>query len=100
MGQTKSASEMGRPKKAMGSCPNCPLDCAQSQGTIHFSRARHPRTSGIDRDGVGGFSLRLAKLVRYLLGDILEECDHRVCRESPMVVYIRPREDPIIFISH
>jgi hypothetical protein len=53
-----SQVKMGRPKKAMGSCPDRPLDYAQSQGTVRFPRARRPRTLGIDRDGVSGFSLR------------------------------------------
>jgi hypothetical protein len=65
LGRTKIASEMGRPKKAMGSCPDRPLDYAQFQGSVRFSHARRPRRSGIDRDEVGGFSLRLDKLVHY-----------------------------------
>jgi hypothetical protein len=42
VGRAKTASEMGRPKKAIGSCPDRPLDHAKSQGTICFPRARRP----------------------------------------------------------
>jgi hypothetical protein len=58
MGWEKTTIEMGQPKKAMGSRPDRPWIMRNLERGVRLSHARHPQTSGIDRDEAIGFSLR------------------------------------------
>jgi hypothetical protein len=58
VGWEKTTIEMGRPKKAMGSCPDHPRIMRNIKVVVRLSRARRPQTPEIDRDEVIGFSLR------------------------------------------
>jgi hypothetical protein len=58
VGRAKTTVEMGRPKKVMGSRPDCLWIISNLEGVVRLSRARRPQTPEIDRDEAIGFSLR------------------------------------------
>jgi hypothetical protein len=58
VGRAKTTIEMGRPKKAMGSCPDRPQIMCNLKGIARFSRVRRPQTPEIDWGEAVGFSLR------------------------------------------
>jgi hypothetical protein len=56
VGHAKTTIKIGRPKKAMGSRPDCSRIGRDLVEAVCFSRARHPQMSGIGRNGATGFS--------------------------------------------
>jgi hypothetical protein len=56
--RAKIMVEMGRPRKVMGTYPDYSWIGRDPVEVVCFSRARHPRTLGIARNGGTGFSSR------------------------------------------
>ena len=88
VGRAKATGGMGRSEKSMDPSPNGLSNRALPQESARLSRAWHPLMSA-------GFSGN--QFSRFTIS--YETCDRRVRMKCPTVVYIRPRENPIIFIT-